>query len=220
MIVDPAERDDRLARLGTSWPILERVIRAGEAGWRRATPNHGAGSASDYAYRERLAVLREEQKAHFGWENARLLQIELTVNPERTVAIQTLLGDRNTGNPTERPRNEHPRGENGRLLLNQGGDEQLELFPVERARDSAGEVTLSVLEDLQVWTLLVHRVAGPGPQGVIWHSELSRPHPPDERGYIPGWFERVPLPAVAIGAVVFPGEDEGPDGIDIPIAFR
>ena len=224
LIPDPTTaRERRLARLGTSWPLLRRVLYRGEEGWRRATDNHGVSAHSQFAYRERLAALREEQKLHHGWEKARLLQIELTVNPEHTVAVQTLTGDRHTGlvNPGQPPRNRFARGPNGQRLL--GGDghaEQLSLFPDGVLPLSAsGEVDLEGYEDLEVWVLLVHRVSDPATGRVLWHSELSRPHPPNKAGYLTRWRERIPLPALEIGAVAHP-TGEGQHELDIQIGLR
>ncbi|QUX31148.1 hypothetical protein KGD83_12025 [Nocardiopsis akebiae] len=222
MLIDPHHRDDRLARIATSWTILEKALRRGEEGWRSATPSHGVDAPSQYAHRWRLAALRDEQKLHHGWDNARLLQIELTVDAERTTAIQTLSGDHHTGspNPAAVPRNRHPRGPKGqRLLTGRGGHEQLALFP-ETPPIRHNEVSLDGCEELEVWVLLVHRVDDSGDGRVFWHSELSRPHPPDARGYITGWHERVPLPALEIGAVALPEGDEEPEGLDVPVNFR
>lgn len=219
MLLDHAGRNDRLAELGTSWPALERAIRSGEAGWRVPTKRHGSGAPARYAYHERLAALRLEQKKRFEWESARQHQIELVVNPERTIAIQTMLGDSRTGVPgNPPPRSRYPRGKKGRLLLAQENpEEQLGLFGIEAPE----EIDLSEAERLDVWVLLVNRIERPdGAGGVIWRSELSKPCPTDERGYITDWFERTPLPVLTIDAVVFPDDDEGPGELDIPINFR
>ncbi|WP_159942091.1 MULTISPECIES: hypothetical protein [unclassified Nocardiopsis] len=218
---DPSDRDHRLSRLGTSWPVLETAIRRGEAGWRGATPDHGGDAAAQYAYRERLAALRAGQKVHHGWGNARLFQIELTVNPGHTVAFQTLSGDHRTGNPNLTPRTKTPRGPNGRLLLSGGEeDDQPSLFPDLLPQPVPDTAELTDPAGLAVWILLVHREAVAQDGSVLWHSELSLPRPPDERGYITGWLDRVTLPPVVFDAVVFPDEEEGPDGIDIPVGAR
>lgn len=223
MLPDPTTRDRRLDRLGTSWPLLRRVLHRGEEGWRRATDNHGSSAHSQFAYRERLAALREEQKLHHGWDKARLLQIELTVNPEHTVAFQTLTGDRYTGltNPDRPPRNRFPRGPNGQRLLGTDGEaEQLKLFPDDvLPLPPREEIDLADYENLEVWVLLVHRVGEPDTGRVLWHSELSRPHPPDQAGYLTRWQERIPLPVLEIGAVSHP-TGEGQHELDIQIGPR
>ncbi|NYI96966.1 hypothetical protein HNR12_003243 [Streptomonospora nanhaiensis] len=210
----------RLAHIGTSWRVLERAIRMGEAGWRQATPNHSAGAAGRFGYEARLSALREGQKSEFGWDNARLMQIDLTVNPERTTAIQTMLGNSATGHPAETPRNLHPRGPNGQVLLAQGGGDQLALFDAEPLRAPGDEVQLDGADHPEVWVLLVNRMTRPGDDTVYWHSELSLPRPTNEQGYITDWIERLPLPVVAAGPVVFPDEGEVPGGLVIPVDFR
>lgn len=217
---DPFERDDRLARLGTSWPVLERAIHRGENGWRSVTRDHGEDAPAQYAYRERLAALRSGQKVHHGWNSARLLQIELTVNPEQTIAFQTLSGNHHTGNPNLTPRTRNPRGPKGRLLLSHGEeDDQPALFP-EPVLPAPETVELTGLADVMVWILLVNREAIAQDGTVLWHSELSLPHPPDEKGHITGWYERITFPPVTFDAVVYPDDEEGPDGIDIPVGAR
>lgn len=223
LLPEPTTRDRRLARLGTSWPLLQRVLQRGETGWRSATDNHGVTARSQYAYQERLAALREEQKLHHGWDKARVLKIELTVNPEHTIAFQTLIGDRYTGlvDPERPPRNLHPRGPNGQRLLGGDGEaEQLKLFPDDvLPLPTREEIDLTDFENLQVWVLLVHRESEPDTGRVLWHSELSLPHPPDEAGYLTRWQERIPLPVLEIGAVTDP-VGEGQHELDIQIGPR
>lgn len=220
---DLPERDRHLDRLGTSWSILERAIRRGEAGWRNVTKDHGEDAPAQYAYRERLAALRSGQKVHHGWSNARLLQIELTINPERTIAIQTLTGNHHTGVPDATPRTRNPRGPNGRLLLSHGEEhEQPSLFPELVPHPAAAPDTeeLSDLADVMVWILLVHREANGQDGTVLWQSELSLPHPPDTRGHITGWHQRITLPPVTFGPVILPSDEEGPKDIDIQVDVR
>ncbi|MFE3459336.1 hypothetical protein ACFXKD_17475 [Nocardiopsis aegyptia] len=223
MLIDPLARENRLRQIGTSWEVLETALRRSEAGWRSATPNHSRTAPGQRAYDERLAALREEQKIRFGWENACLLQIELTVDPERTVAIQTLLGDHNTGDPLAAcPRNKNPRGFNGRLLLTgEHETEQLSLFPDDVLPIPVRDVAeLEGYEGLSTWVFLVHRTEHREDGRTFWHSELSRPHPPNDQGLITGWFERITLPTVEIGAVAHPGAEEEPEQIRIPVNDR
>ncbi|MEU0491576.1 hypothetical protein ABZ249_20275 [Nocardiopsis sp. NPDC006139] len=215
-------RDDRLALLGTSWPVMEKALRMSEAGLRRVTESHGRTASGQYAYHERLAALRSEQKVRYGWENVSRFQIDLTVNPERTVGIQTLSGDANTGNPdpTAVPHSQHPRGPNGRhLLTDETAFEQLSLpgLPTEFLPPPAEP---SDLDGLEVWVFLTYRKQVPESDLVVWHSELSRPCPPDERGYITAWYDRILFPEVTIGSVVFPDEGGGMEPIDVPVDFR
>jgi hypothetical protein len=223
VLIDPLVRENRLRQIGTSWEVLETALLRSEAGWRSATPNHSRTAPGQRAYDERLAALREEQKTRYGWENACLLQIELTVDPEHTVGIQTLLGDHNTGNPLAVcPRNKNPRGFNGRLLLTGEHDSgQMSLFAEDElpfpAREDAG---LEGYEGMETWVFLVHRAEERGDGRTFWHSELSRPHPPNAQGLITGWYERVTLPTVEIGTVVHPGVDEGPEQIRVPVNDR
>ncbi|GAB2503675.1 hypothetical protein [Nocardiopsis aegyptia] len=223
MLIDPLARENRLRQIGTSWEVLETALRRSEAGWRSATPNHSRTAPGQRAYDERLAALREEQKIRFGWENACLLQIELTVDPERTVAIQTLLGDHNTGDPLAAcPRNKNPRGFNGRVLLTgEHETEQLSLFPDDVLPIPVRDVAeLEGYEGLSTWVFLVHRTEDREDGRTLWHSELSRPHPPNDQGLITGWFERITLPTVEIGAVAHPGVEEEPEQIRIPVNDR
>ncbi len=197
---------------------MDKALRMGEAGLRRATGDHGKSAPGWYAYQERLAGLRSEQKARHGWGNAYHLQIDLTINPERTLAFQTLTGDHNTGNPHATPHNKHPRGPNGRLLLADGREADQLSLPIEVSEPDPME--LADLDDVQVWIFLAYRIHEPSRGRTVWHSELSLPHPPDKRGRILNWYDRIYLPPVEIDAVIFPEDDEGPDGVDIPIDFR
>ncbi|MDE3723320.1 hypothetical protein PWG71_18155 [Nocardiopsis sp. N85] len=213
-------RDDRLALLGTSWPVMEKALRMSEAGLRRVTESHGRTASGQYAYHERLAALRSEQKVRYGWENVSHLQIDLTVNPERTIGFQTLSGDANTGKPDAVPHSQHPRGPNGRhLLTDETAFEQLSLPGLPEAL-LPPPAEPSDLDGLEVWILLTHRRPVPDSDLVVWHSELSRPRPPDERGYITSWHDRILFPEVTIGSVVFPESGAGMEPIDVPVDFR
>ncbi|MFD6095535.1 hypothetical protein ACFVWN_00410 [Nocardiopsis flavescens] len=217
---DRTRRDDRLAALGTSWPVMEKALRMSEAGLRRVTASHGRTASGQYAYHERLAALRSEQKVRYGWENVSHLQIDLTVDPAHTVGIQTLSGDSNTGNPEAVPRSQHPRGPNGRhLLTDESAFEQLSL-PGLPEEFLPRPVEPSDLDGIRVWVLLTYRKPETDSGPVKWHSELSRPGPPDEQGYLTSWHERILFPALEIGSVVFPEDGEGMEPIDIPVGFR
>ncbi|WP_330331003.1 hypothetical protein OHS33_15565 [Streptomyces sp. NBC_00536] len=214
-LVAPVPNDIRakLAALGTRWEYLHPALYAGEAARRTATPNHPANTAGTRAYQEHVRLLREEHIRHEGWKRLLHDHLETVCNPQKTLAIATMVGDSATGIQALHPTNLHKRG----AATERAAEANLQpaLFPTPVGPHEA------VLDEdearaLKTWFLVSYRVEIE--DAVRIHSELSLPVQV-ERGFVAEWALRIPLPVIKMDGIERPDED-GPDEIDIPVEFR
>lgn len=209
----PDDVHAQLAALGTKLEYLHPALYAGEAARRTATPNHPANTAGTRAYQEHVRLIREAHIRHAGWKRLLHDHLELVCNPEKTLAIGTMIGDAATGNPSLHPTNLHKRGAATERAAEH--NVQLGLFPT-----PVGPHEVLLDEDealgLRTWFLVSYRVKVEG--AVRIHSELSLPGQV-ERGFVVKWERRIPLPVIEMDEIELPDED-GPDEIDIPVEFR
>lgn len=203
----------QLAALGTKLEYLHPALFAGEAARRTVTPNHPANTADTRAYQEHVRLLREAHIRHVGWKRLLHDHLELVCNPQKTLAIGTMIGDAATGNPSLQPTNLHKRGAATERAAEQ--NVQLGLFAPPVGPD---EVHLDEDEAMQLrtWFLVSYRAKVEG--AVRIHNELSLPSRV-ERGFVVDWERRIPLPVIEMDDIELAGED-GPNEIDIPVEFR
>jgi hypothetical protein len=190
---------DRLAELGLSVEIIERVVR-------RADAEAAACTALDPPIIEGLTrwgrttrYLREEL-VPLGWTFDNPRNLARTIHPSGQFAIVAATGDELTGLANLLPTTKHVKGY-ATVHAVEANFEQLSLFDIGPRSDDAG--------DLLTWLLLFHSDEDE------FRAELSLPTQIID-GRITGWAERIVLPPfprddryrVALDGPVTDGQDE------------
>lgn len=172
----------RLAELGLEEVLLTRPVQRGLAAWASCTPNHPPISPGSWAWAETVCALREEL-APSRWERSNEVNLPLTINPEKTVAICVNTGDEDTGLKVGAPCTGSAKGPKTRkaVLENLG---QTVLFidelPTPELLNKSGRA---------MWILLMYR----DKKAREVRCELSRPISINAQGYVDGWAERIIL---------------------------
>lgn len=205
---DPASRLWTLGRLKIEY--FHDMIKAGEAERRASTPNDPTTGPGTRDYLARVRASREVLIKELGWKRLNHLNMSLTVNPDKTLAIGVARGDARTGQPGRpHPKTLRPLGDAKQSLVEQNIVLQEALFDLPEKPD---EITVSSgdLAGLKSWFLLTRRVEIKGK--VIVYCELSRPIGLDKRRRVEEWADRICMPEVEFDAVVdyIPGTDDGP----------
>jgi hypothetical protein len=205
---DPAARLWELGQLKIEY--FHDIIKAGEADRRTSTPNDPTTGPGTRDYLARVAASREVLIREIGWKRLNHLNMSLTVNPDKTLAIGVARGDARTGQPGRpHPKTLRPLGEAKQSLVEQNIVLNEALFDLP---DKPDEATLKAgdLAGLKSYFLLTRRVEIHGK--VIVYCELSRPIGLDKKGRVEEWAERIRMPEVEFDAVVdyIPGTDDGP----------
>jgi hypothetical protein len=207
----PWEDGDRLAALGMKFEYCERAIRAGEEARRDATPTEPPTAPGIRDWIARVGMLRHTMIVEAGWSLLNHANMALIVNPERTIALGALAGDSGTGWPDPiHPRSRYPKGAAFADVV----AHDLTLFD-SAAVGQPDALDSATVRSLKLWLLLTYRVRLG--DKVTVYSELSRPKPVSQAGYIVDWHDRVILPRLTFEAIV---DDDGPqdDGsIDVPV---
>lgn len=205
---DPAGRLWALGRLKIEY--FHEMIKAGEADRRTSTPNDATTAAGTRDYLGRVSASREVLIRELGWKRLNHLNMSLTINPEKTLAVSVARGDARTGQPGRpHPKTLRPLGEAKQSLVEQNLVLPEGLFDLP---DKPDEVTVNAdeLAGLKSWFLLTRRVKIQG--RVIVYCEFSRPAGLDKQGRVDEWADRICMPEVEFEAVVdyIPGTDDGP----------
>ena len=191
---------DRLGELGLDVATLHAAVRAGIAA--RATrtdlaPRNAQGSDLVSHAVEELRLLLVPA----GWTADFAGGQERTVSPDGLTSVIVSTGAGAVGDPTGEARTAHPKGPLMRDAVTGNQGFVQEEFPLGLVPPPAGDRPLC-------WVLLIK--AEPG----LVHAELSAPTGMRE-GVVVSWSERIPLPPLALGAEVEPGEE--PAGLDVPV---
>jgi len=203
--VEDTHRNARLAQLGLTEKIITDAVLAGEAEARQCTDNDPVMARGFTRYFRTVRVLREGT-APLGWHRDNPRNLARTLNPDRTLAIITALGDETTADPDVEPLTKYNKGP---MVLKAVGKnyEQLPLFDLpEILSDEAIQAT---------WILLYHV------SGDQIRYELSLPVQATA-GRPSGWRDRIVFahvkrePDATFG---LPSEEFPPD-IDIIVARR
>lgn len=198
------DEPDRLSELGLDVETMHRAIRAGLAA--RATRTdlaprnaQGADLVSHTVEELRLLLEPADWTADFAGGQER------TVSPDGLTSLIVSTGAGSVGDVRGEARTAHPKGPLMRaaVTVNQGFVQ--EEFPI------GLPVPQPVDGRPLCWVLLVKVEPGQ----VL--SELSAPTGMRE-GVVVGWAERIPLPPLAVGAELEPGEE--PAELDVPVEPR
>ena len=191
----------RLAELGLSMEIIERVLRRAEAEAATCTAFDPPIMAGFIRYGRTIRFLREEL-VPAGWEVDNPRNFCRTIDPSRKFALVATSGDEGTGNPDLTPTTKNPKGYATAHAVETNGQLALD-FPGLEVEEESVDV-----EQLATWFLL-YRVTGQE-----FRAEISLPNAM-VGGSISDWMERIILPAFpreddALGAITAP--DEGDEG--------
>ena len=150
-----------------------------------------------------MRVLRERLIDKLKWARSDLDGLPLVVNPERTMAIGVLLGDRKTGwvGPYH-PRSRRPVGEKKIKLVAHNDQPELDLgLPPRQIPPGEIDIRSEGLAGVRTWFLVTHRrVDREG--GVRVSSELSEPSETGLSAYVERWIRRIPFPDLVFESVV------------------
>lgn len=185
-----AEAADRLAELGLSVELVERVVRRADAEASMCTPLDPPVMEGLTRWGRTTRYLREELIPR-GWSFDNPRNLARTIHPSGEFAIVATSGDEATGQAEAIPTTKYPKGDatiaavetNEQLALDFGG------FPL-AASDGHAVDAGSML----TWLMLFHL----DEDG--YRVEVSLPEAIDE-GCITGWAERIIVPG-------FPREDD------------
>lgn len=207
------EATDRLAELGLTVELLERVIRRADAEARTCTPLDPPNLTGFLRWGRTARFLREEL-VPFGWGFDNPRNLPRTIHPSGDFAIVTTSGDGATGVVGFTPTTKYPKGvatveavESNLQLALEFGDE---VFDVPGAQGAADN------DNLMTWILLFH-VA----ENEI-RVELSLPDSMID-GQIASWAERIILPALAYDDDPFADlgrPDDGEDEVVVEVNRR
>jgi len=194
---------NQLAALGLRLDYFQDALRAGEQARRLVTANDPKAAAGTDDYFRRVRVLRDRLIEEEKWLRSDLDGLPLVVNPERTLAIGVLLGDRKTGwvGPYH-PRSRRPVGEKKIKLVAHNDQPELDLgLPPHRIRAGEIDIRSEGLAGVRTWFLVTHRhVDRDG--SVRVSSELSEPSETGLTAYVERWIRRIPFPDLVFESVV------------------
>lgn len=195
----------RLAELGLEHAVLIEALRQANLYRARTTDHHPRLYRYQIMYGETIAALRDLLTPS-GWEKLDDGNYELTVNPDRSIAIAVASGDEGTSSATRTPSNKSPKGRYtvNAVETNRQADMFAELLP-----------TATVTEkNVATWVLLHHVTADK------IFAELSRPNEIDNDGKIISWSERILLGEIPLdGDTITITPPQLPD-IDITISRK
>lgn len=211
--------EDRLAALGLRSEYLYHAIQADEQDRRLVTENNPVQAGGTRGYFSRVRGLREVLIPREGWKRANLNGLPLVINPDRTIAIDVLLGDHKTGwvGPYH-PRSHRPVG-NGKARLIAQNPAVIPLFSVPVPPDTA-DLEGEDLSDLATWSFITNRRVYQ--DKVVVSSELSLPCSVGKDGRVDGYSQRIPLPPREFASVIpyIPGQDDGPGEYEVNVDER
>lgn len=195
-VLTDREALDRLAGLGLTVELIERVLRHADAEAATCTAFDPPIMSGFMRYGRTVRFMREELVPN-GWDIDNPRNFCRTIHPSRRFALVATSGDEATGNPKAVPTTKYPKGyatvraveTNGQLALDLG---------IEDEHDGD--------EQLSTWFLLYY-VTDDG-----FQAEISLPNGMIG-GSITDWMERIILPVVPRDVPALPA-DLGPDDGD------
>jgi hypothetical protein len=198
--------ESRVGTLGLDLGLLVEVVRRGEVERGEATNYDPKTASGTNAYNRRVRAKREAFCIQpYNWRAATVVGVELIVAPDNRRAVFTRGGNSAVGLRDRRPQPKGEIGEGQSAIL----DSSLPLFESKWL-----EAQGLPWPDYEAWMLLVYA------SKFVIRSELSLGSPPDEKGHVGRWFERIILPELDPNDLV-PGKhiisepDEG--AFDVPI---
>ena len=149
------------------------------------------------AWARTLRGLRENDRLwNLGWRKSREDNFETLVNPDHTLAICVMTGDRATGKynpdfPNVKPRPKNPKG----IKLQRAISVNTWLFPELAADADVRNARLRALDHRATWILLIHRDKGINTDLV--YAELSLPSEFDGH-QVTDWGHRIVFPPLEV----------------------
>ncbi|MDR1063043.1 MAG: hypothetical protein LBL48_03800 [Azoarcus sp.] len=198
----------RLKELGLSIAALQEAVQQGYLSRAKLTQHHPRIFLGYSMWAETVAALHDNLRPN-DWSKVDDNNYELTVNPDKTLAIAVTTGDESTGIAARHPSNKCPKGAHTIEVIET--NQQLDFFP-----DLFPPQEKNLL--FTTWVLLIH-VA----EEEI-RAELSLPSE-IVAGKIKAWKERIilpPLPREDYAVLITPPDILPPDvpEIDVPITRK
>ena len=194
---------DRLAELGLTVDLVERVILRAEAEAATCTAFDPPMMAGFVRYGRTVRFLREELVPQ-GWDYDSPRNFCRTISPNREFAIVSTSGDEATGHPELTPTTKYPKGYATAQAVDTNGQLGFDFS------DLVIDEPPSEDDQLATWFLL-YQV-----DGDAIRAEISLPSAMD-RGSISDWEERIILPAFALNAELSaerPSDEDDDDETD------
>jgi hypothetical protein len=201
----PHERDARLYVLGLDQATIEEIVIYGLKERQAVSPLAPPAFSGTTQWAETIVGARLTLIPK-GWTRDDSHNFSRTVSPDERVAIVVATGDERTGIATAEPATRHPKGSETGAAVEKNA--QIPLF-------SLGN---SPVPQCETWVLLLCTT------DLEMRYELSRPKKQNADGRITAWSDRIIFPAIDLESL--PGrddegrdddDDDGPEGIDVPV---
>ncbi len=200
----------RLEQLGFTINILQNTVKSGHFARSTATSNHPNNSAGTFTWHESVRTLRDLLRPH-GWQKQATNNKELTVNLNKTIAIDVSGGTEDTGRPDGFPQTRNTKGNQTEKLINCN---QGQLFEFNTLHVDAEEI----IDKFQTWVLLYYFDNRTDKKEIRF--ELSLPTKM-EQGKIIGWSERIIFDPISTETVdISEHKPEFISDIDLEISIR
>lgn len=208
---NPQESISKLENLGLTPSILGEIIKRSHLARSNTTDNHPNNSAGTYAWHEAVCAARDILRP-LGWLKQEANNKALTVNPDRTIAIDISGGTRDTGLESGFPQTRNPKGKQTRMLVNHN---QGQLFEFNTRFDHEED---HPTDEYQTWVLLYYFENSSKKKEIRY--ELSLPISM-EHDRIVGWSERIICAPLALDEIVMPvQENEYAPEVDVEISVK
>jgi hypothetical protein len=201
--------DSQLGKLGLKRELIARCPVAGYMARTGCTPHHPANYGGMVHYGEMIRQLRDEL-VPLGWSAASDMNLEVTVSPEKGIAISVVSGDENTGLAGRTPSTKRRRGSVTTRLVDDNKQLAFDLV----VPNLAPKVNDDGKELRQTWVLLHYFNRNE------LRYELSRPVRIGDDGYIESWQERIIFPAVPIDGIALPTLPDYAEQPDVDVQFK
>ncbi|MFI6689946.1 hypothetical protein [Streptomyces sp. NPDC050485] len=206
--VEGSRPGDRLSQLGLSTEEIETALRRAEAERNFCTPFDPVSLPGNIFWGRTIRFLREIYVPK-GWGSTSPSNVSLLVAPGDDFALTASSGSKETGFAALTPSTRYTKG--SAVIRRVETNRQL-MLPGYEAESEPQETG----NGIPTWFLLYQHVNTD--TGTRLYSELSLPNNHGNRGKITSWQERIILPRLDFeGYAPFPNDDDGEDGIDIPI---
>jgi hypothetical protein len=202
----PHERDARLYALGLDEATVVEIVLYGLKARQGVSPLAPPIFAGTTQWAETIVGARLTLVPK-GWSHDDSHNFSRTISPNGRVAIVVTTGDERTGIATAEPATRHSKGSETEAAVERNAQ-----IPIPGLADT------SLPPQCETWVLLLCAT------DLEMRFELSRPKKQNADGRITSWSDRIIFPTIDLESL--PGRDEddrndddddGPEGIDVPI---